>query len=97
MARFINNKNYYSEGLRVLNPGFTGNVFTVTYKSGSVIIISDVYNPEFKVKCSLESTPNMDIITLPNKKLIWRSLCQEKLENGKFEKITVPEYEDFEF
>ena len=95
--RFLKNKNYYYALFSEDVPNFGGNLFTVTYKEGSVIYIVNTYNPEIKLKCKLEESPNMDIITLPNGYHIWRDMCQQKFEDGSFERLELSEQEEFEF
>ena len=95
--KFIKGKTYYCGLLKDKAFNFSSNVFTVLYKSGMEITIADTYNKDNKIKCLLESNPNIEIIKLPNNEMIWRNLCQEKLINGKFEEINLPTYECYEF
>lgn len=93
--KFIINKSYYSPNLK--DSTLKGKLFTILYKSGSKITISDGYDDKNVLICTLESTPNTEIITLPSGENIWRNLCQEKLDNYKFEALNLPKYENFEF
>lgn len=98
MAKFLRDKTYFCCFLKEEIPSFGGNTFTVVYKQGNKIHLANAYDKEKVLKCSLEQTPNEDIIELPNGHHIWREFAQEKYADGTFEKLVIrPVDEEFEF